>query len=334
MSDAPKPISPIKPHELPYISSIPKDGRRIVVSSYYDSDSNKFYAYSLQPNGEIIIIQAVDLVHGSYIAKSPANKDLDCRLQFAEILTNHFSFQEILFAYKDAEKDLVNGLGSLHKYFVLLKYANESHDISDRFMIDTEIEYAFGNHRSFYDCLNKIICVLLKKYQPASPELPDSFRKVATKSEQDLATKFLFPAPLIEFYKTRENGFLKLRSIRDNIFHHGHSPDSLFKFDDGFAIEINSRFAQQLGDFNLWTDELLKPNRLGSVLPIFTFLVSDMFNAMEHLGTTFINCFQDPPPPIIKGYQVFLRSTVSKHLISLDKYQKEHWFDPKVILNS
>lgn len=334
MLETPKQFPFIKAHELPYVSLVPEDGRSIVVSPYYDSETNSFYAYSLQPNGAILVLKAVDYVHGTYIAKAPANQELDCRMPFSETLIQHFSFKDILSAYHDAENDLINGLGSLHKYFVLLNYANENHDISDSFLVGTEIEYAFGNHRSFYDCLNKMICILHKKYIPSAPTLPDSFRKIAAKSEHHLETTYRFPRPIVEYYKTREDIFLKLRSIRDNIFHHGHSPDRLFKFEDGFAIAIDDHFAQQLGTLNLWSEGVLKPNRLGSVLPIFAFLVKDMFDAMNHLGATFLNCFQNPPPPIAEGHQVFFRSSISRHLISLDKYQKEQWFNPKMILDS
>jgi hypothetical protein len=332
VTETPKSHMFVKAHELPYLSRVPDDGRSIVINPYYDTDARCFYVYSPQPGGAIFVFQPIDYIEGTYIAKGAANSLLDRRLPFSETITQHFSFRDVFYALTDAEQDLINGLCSLHKYFVLLDYANENNDLSDRLMMSTEVEYAFGNHRAFYDCLHRIICIVHKHYQPKSSEPPDSFAKIETKIDQDLATKYLFPKPLVDFYKARRDTFLKLRDIRDNIFHHGHSPDIIYKFRDGFAIGIDDRLAQRLGALNLWPDRLLKPNRLGSVLAIFEFLVRDMFDAMNDLGSTFISCFQDPPPPIATGYQVFLRSSVSKHLASLDEYRQEHWFDPKAVL--
>ncbi len=173
-----------------------------------------------------------------------------------------------------------------------------------------------------------------RRQVPGAPTLPDSFRKIAGKSPKHLETVYRFPSPIVQFYKSREELFLRLRSIRDNVFHHGHSPGVLFEFDDGFATAIDDHFAKQLDAFNLWPEDRLKPNRLGSVLPIFSFLVKDMFDAMNHLGDTLLECVPDLPAALADGYQVFLRSSVSRHLLSLDRYQSEQWFDPKEILRS
>ncbi len=324
----------IKPQELPYLSRAPDDGRSIVVSPYYDVDAKRFYAYSPRPGGMILVLQPTDYIHGTYLAQAPANKDRDCRLPFSETIIQHFSFSDAFQALTDAEKDLINGLGSLHKYFVLLDHANENRDFSAGLTMSTEVEYAFGNHRSFFDRLQRIISIVRKQYRPNSAELPDSFGRIEGKTDEELATNYRLPGPLICFYRGRKDVFLRLRHIRDNIFHHGHSPDTIFRLRNGFAIAIDDRLGRELGHFNLWPDTLLKANRLGSVLAIFAFLIRDMFDAMNHLGDTFLACFHDPPAPIASGYQVFLRSSLSKHLASLDKYQQQHWFDPEVVLGT
>ncbi len=322
----------IRTQELPYLNHIPDDGRDIVISPYYDIVAKCFCFYIQQTDGMIFVFPSDD-IDGTYLAKSSSDTNTDCKIPFLETVYRYFSFSDILKASIDVEKDLINGLGSLHKYFVLLKYANENNDLSGQLMINTEIEYAFGNHRSFYDCLHKIICILLKKYRPTSPQIPDSFAKIALKSDQELELKYLFPKPLIDFYKTRKDIFLKLREIRDNIFHHGHSPDEWsWVFSDGFAFVIDDRFAQKLGGLNLWPESLLRPKRLGSTLAIFEFLVRDMFDAMNHLSNILVDFTSDPPFPLINDHQVFLRSSVSKHLVLLDKYRDEHWIDPRRVL--
>lgn len=138
----------IKASELPYVSLVPADGRAIVVNTFFDVDAKSFYACSRQPGGAILLLKAAEYVQGTYLAKASANPELDCRMPCAETLIQRFSFPDVLFAYRDAERDLMNGLGSLHKYFVLLAYAQQRPDVSNSFLVGTEIEYAFGNHRS------------------------------------------------------------------------------------------------------------------------------------------------------------------------------------------
>jgi hypothetical protein len=227
----------------------------------------------------------------------------------------------------------MNGLASLHKYFVLLLYANEFKNLTYRLTVTTEVEYAFANHRAFYDRLHHMICTVHEIYLPEASKLSKkSFETAVNKSEEELRDKFLLPQPIIEFYKTRMDTFLLLREIRNNIYHHGHSPDSTLLFPDGFAVKVDDRFAKRLGDLSLWPDRLLKPNRLGSVLAILEYLVRDMFDATNTLGDSLISSFRRLPQPIASGYRLFLRSSLSKHLTLLDRYRQEHWFDPREIL--
>jgi hypothetical protein len=322
----------IQATELPYISHIPTDGRKIPLLGYYDSDAVQFYAYSSLPDGRILVLPAVELQEGTYIAKAAAKPELDYHLFFSEKIIQHFSFNDIAFTLNAIERDLLNGLASIHEYFVLLNYSNQYKDHADYLMVRTSVEYAFGNHRAFYDLLHEVICKIHRKYQKRVPSMKDSFEYFATKSVADLREKFLFPEPIINFYKSRVEIFLKLRQIRNNIYHHGHSPDMSFKFPDGFAFRVDDRFATELGDLNLWPDELLKPNRLGSVLAILEYLERDMLDAALNLGNSLLLCFTMPPQPIAPDYKIFLRSVVSKHLVSLDKYRQTHWFDPQKIL--
>lgn len=323
----------IQTAELPYISHVPTDGRKVPLLVYYDVDTLQFFAHSLQPDGRILVLPGVELEEGIYIAKAAAKPELDYRLILLENIIQHFLFADVIFVLQAIERDLINGLASIHEYFVLLNHANQYKDHADNLMIGTNVEYAFGNHRAFYDLLHDLICKIHRKYQKKAPSnMKDSFEYFAIKSEADLRKKFLFPEPIIEFYKSREEIFLKLRQIRNNIFHHGHSSDISFKFQDGFAFQVDDRFATELGNLNLWSDELLKPNRLGSVLAILEFLERDMLDASLKLGNNLLLCFPILPRPIVPGYQVFLRSALSKHLISLHTYGQTHWFDPKKVL--
>lgn len=324
----------IHPTELPYLGFLPNDGRRIPLLGFYDNDRGQFCAYSLQPGNRVLVLPDTLLREGTYISKEAAQPEVDYRLLMTEELIQHFSYEEILKVYRAIEEDIINGLTTLHQYFVLLYFSNANNDLSDHLMIKILVEYAFGNHRAFYDLLNDLICVIHKMFEKRAPNLSNknSFEKFTTMEASDLEGKYFFPQPIVEFYKNREDKFLKLRYVRNNIYHHGHSPDHSFKFDDGFAFRVDDRFAAKLGDLQIWPENLLKPNRLGSVLAILECLVSDMLNAADQLAVTLPICFQTEIQQIAPGYQIFLRSSVGKHIKCLEEYRQKHWFDPAKIL--
>jgi len=322
----------IKPEELAYLSHAPTDGRSIPLAPYYDADAEQFYGWHPMPDRRISVYP-IGLVEGHYLAKRPADPESDRQLPLSTVLLQHFSHRDVWQAVPSVQQDLINALAALHKYFVMLLYANEHEDASYGPMIRTELEYGFVNHRAFYDRLHGIVRRIHEMYGAKGSNLPDSFAKTAKKSEQDLQNKYLLPGPLVGFYKGREVVFLKLRRLRDSIVHHGHSLDGCaFLFADGIAVPLDNGLAEELGDLALWPEALLKPNRLGSALAILAFFASDMLDVMDHLGSSLLSCFPDPPKPIARGYGVFLRSTVSRHLVSLGEYQRIHWFDPTKVL--
>ncbi len=321
----------IEARELPYVTHIPADGRLVVLMGYYDADEEQFYTF-LQSGGKIAVIPSGEMLEGRYIAQFPAKPDIDRQLPLSETLVQHFSFQDVIATLLHVERDLINGLASLQKYFILLHFAKEYGDVSYMLMISTEVEYAVGNHRAFYDRLHGIVCALHPRYHGKSVTLPDSFAKLAEKDGNELDEKYGLPHPLIEFYHGRKRSFLKLRKIRDNIFHHGHSLEIIFLLPDGFALRMGDRFAKELRELGLWEDALLKPNGLCSILPILEYLTRDMSEAAESLASSLLQTFEDLPTSIAAGHHVFFRSTLTRHLTLLDKYRKQHWFDPAKIL--
>lgn len=321
----------INPTQLPYLTHPPSDGRAIPIIGYYDIDQTQFYAYSVQPNGMILILTPLEFKEGIYISKQPAAPNFDCRLEFLEVAYQHFSFNDVLKTIHDLEQDIINGLASIHEYFVLLLYANQYNDFAAQHVLKNVVENAFGTYRSFYDLLHEVNWKVHKKFENNAPTFSDSFERYVNKSEQELAEIFLFPQPIVEFYKSRENKFKTLRAIRNNIFHHGHSPDLPFRLEDGFAFRIDDDFASKLGDLDIWPENLLKPNDLGSVLAIIVFLYSDMHNSATELSFL-LRCITRPLKPIASGFRIFLRSSLSKHLLSIDDYGRKHWFNPKEVL--
>lgn len=322
----------IEARELPYISRHPNDGRCIVAITHYDNIEDQFICYSAQPNGKLLLLRPISMVVGMYVAKLPADATRDYHLPFAEIVFQHFSLPNIWSLVEQLHHDLLNGVATIHKYFVILSHAKTVDSSLASSLISTELEYAIGNHRAFYDLLHKVVMAVNSTYHPHTQQLKDSFAKLVEKESDYLRNNLKLPDPIVQFYKTREDVFLLLRGIRDNIYHHGHTPDFIFTMDDGFAIALSDRFSGRLHRLNLWPDHLLKTNHLGSVLAALEFVVRDMCDAMVQLGQSLINSFVNLPAAVADGYRLYLRSPLGKHLYMLDEYRAKHWFDPDEIL--
>lgn len=110
----------IEARELPYLTLVPDDGRSIPIATHYDVGAKCFYVYIAQPDQTLLVLRPAECVEGTYLAKAPAKAHVDRRLPFLETMIQHFSFGDVFSAVGDAAKDLINGLCSIHKYFVLL----------------------------------------------------------------------------------------------------------------------------------------------------------------------------------------------------------------------
>lgn len=325
-------IEPIEGRDLPYVTRLPDGGRLLVYMSFYDTDEKQFHAYAHQPDGTFFSIRPVDMAAGTYVARSPADKTRDVHLPLAEMVFQHFSLAPICALLTKIEHDLQNALSSIHKYFVLLEHSKRSGDDTGTSLISTEIEYAIGNHRSFYDLIHRMVMAINATYHPNPCQLKDSFAKLAQKDHSYLCTELLLPPALADFYISRARLFLLLREARDNIFHHGHTPNTIYAGDDGFSVMITEGFGKRFEGLNLWPEELLKPNRLGSVLAIVERIVHDMFDTMTVLCDALANSFDQLPAAVADGHHVYLRSPLVQHCHLLDGYRREHWFNPKDVL--
>jgi hypothetical protein len=334
------PIETIRPAELPYVTHLPKDGRSIPLIPLLDS-SGVWHIYLQQPDGSLVAMQPNKAVATSYIADGSRTTSLDICLPLSDMIVQHFSFTDALKVLQDAEHDVINGLASIHRYFVLLAYAKAHPNILPHDLVSAELEFALANHRAFYDLLNSLFICLYKRFlihnktgqrvQPAN--IPDSFNKLIQKSDVDLRDKFYFPQPLVDFLRERQLVFGRLCKIRDNIMHHGHSPDFMYTLPDGFAMGLGGKMWHEVEMMNTWSESLLKPNRLGSVLAFLVFLVDDMMGAMAGLATALKDSFVALPDAIASGHRMYLRDPLVIHLSRIADYRSQHWFDPDVVLD-
>ena len=231
-----------------------------------------------------------------------------------------------------ASQDLINCLGYIEKYFILLHHVKQFKGTNANALLQVELEGIFGLHRSYYDLLQMVINEVFCRNLSQKVTLPDSFHKLVQKEPDELENKYCLPSPLIQFYQKKKSLFLACLQIRDNIFHHGHSFDSIFAFDDGFAVDVNEKPWITLKPIiNLWPEEKLRNKRLGSILVVFAMLAEDMFKTMTYLGDAILASFQKPPI-ICFDDNVYLRTHFARHLHRLSKYERDQWISPVQVL--
>jgi hypothetical protein len=279
-----------------------------------------------------MVVNPLDMAQGHYFARAPAHDD-DVPTNLYGVVIQHYSYPKPLDLVQRMHADIVNALASVHRYFVLLAYANRFFDFATMQMVATELEYAFGNHRAFYDLLNRLITSFRFEPQYSQSALPDSFRKTLQKTDEELATKFGLPAAILCAIRAREPNFVRLREIRDAVFHHGKSvADIVFHLDDGFAVNAESDLLAKLRDLNIWSPSLLRPNGLASLLPLLAFMVRDLTETADSIAQAILEAMS-PPDPIAIGQAVFFRSSLARHIRNIDRYEREHWLSPDQVLD-
>jgi len=320
--------------DLPYLKVIPNDGRAVPVYTFWNSEIDKFYFWLRDKKTNALSeIPVLDYAEGFYISKKSKNDSTDIEDKFAFLLLNHFSRNNILKKFDAIGKDISNQLSSIHKYFLLLQYSKSVDRLLVSNLLKTEIEYAIINYRSFYDLVHSIVIELNLMYNPDRQQISDSFNKYVNKDFDFLTKKMHFPDPIAKLYVKKSEIFLMVRDLRDNIIHHGHTPDIIFVCEDGFAINLDSRFLKKLDFESIWNEETLKPNNLGSVLRFFAFLLIDMTSACEELGRAIVDSFNELPEPILNDVNVYYRSEINRHHKHIQDYYNKCWFDENEILS-
>jgi hypothetical protein len=333
------PLKTMRPQELPYLSYVPTGDRRIPAMPYLDA-AGVWHVYLSQPDGSLVVAHPINAVASAFLSSRLKLTALHTCLPLADMIVQHFSFADAFDILGNIEHDFLNGLASIHRYFILLSYAKATPQCIPRILVNADLEFAFANHRSFYDLLNRLFMCLYKRFiiqdakgQRVMPaHIPDSFSRLLQKSNEDLVAKFHFPQPLIAFLRGREDTFGRLCKIRDNIQHHGHSPHYVFSLSDGFALQVGEKMWSDLRVMNIWADAVLKPNGLASMLALLVFLVEDMQGAMDGLATALEQSFTQLPTAIAQGHRVYLRDHLVVHCGRLAEYREKQWFDPDAVL--
>lgn len=157
-----------------------------------------------------------------------------------------------------------------------------------------------------------------------------SFRQIAQKSRQELQSQYKLPEAMIEYYMSSKDFFLKIRAIRDSIFHYpseGTMQPQRFVFcdDDGFAVSKSNLFPDPLGvSFDIWPQDKVKPNGLVSVLGLISYVNKMVLGDSDKFSDALVQAVP-PPSALSESHMLFLRSPYVHHLLKSDEYVAEQW---------
>jgi hypothetical protein len=323
----------INPATLPFVTDVPQDGRSILVTAFYDHNAKKWHSYVPTEDKKLLSFPVVELVEGIYIAKQAFSED-DFYLPFGTFMLQHLAIGHVPDIHEKIFSDLVNGLSSIHQYFVNLKHENTTGDRAIcTCIVPTNLEYALMNFRAFFDLINQVVAEVLQHViGKKNNHMPESFRKVVQKDVDQLRNNYGFSDPLINFYKAEEKIFLAFRALRDQIVHQGKTVDLFFHFPEGFAVSTEAFPFNSLKCFNIWPTGKLKANAVGSLLPLLAFMLRHMFEALDRLSESLRSSFQKLPTATSAGFSIFGRSRTAIHLKNCEMYLSEHWLQPDAVL--
>jgi len=83
---------------------------------------------------------------------------------------------------------------------------------------------------------------------------------------------------------------------------------------------------------NLWPEDKIRKNGLGSVLPVFILLAEDMYNSMTLLGEAILNSLEILPTPCFED-KLYLRTHFARHLHRFDEYKNIQWISPESVIS-
>ena len=318
--------------ELPdFVRERPDLGRVVWLFSVYSHETGQWSAYIPDGGGGFIRMHPQAMLSGTYLSSAPERGD-DFLDPLATVLFQHLSFPDLFGVFRGISEDLINSLSLVHNYFVLVDHANRHGGFAARKVIAAVIEAMLTTHRSFYDLLNRLVSKTVKHTNLKGVTIGDSFAGMTQKSAEDLLVKFRLPQVLVSFYKQREKRFMTLRAVRDNIVHHGQSPQLIYNYDTGFGVGLDDKVAAALVELEIWHEDSLEKNRIGSVLSLLTFLMADMFGVLQELASAMQQSFTELPLAVAPGLQAFSRSELMFHHANAPRYMESPWQDPVPLL--
>jgi hypothetical protein len=315
--------------KVPYIEHVPQDGRTVFLQPFVDKVDNRFKMFVPQGDGLTWIF--AEPVESCYFAENILDKDNDIYLKIIDLIVRHFSFGSTLETLLGIIRDIENCCAVVEKYFIFLDLYRSTKDALTSNLVTTDLEFLFGNIRSIYDLLQKIIQDLWER--ASRKKLPPSFYQMASREPKDLVSRYGLPEPLAQYYAGARDVFIKCREVRDNIHHRGLGIPVVFSDEDGFAFQkdnlltTNQHLDPITSRFDIWPESKAKKNGLVSVLALISYMNIKLIESTNEFSIALSQSIQ-PLPPISQSYKVFLRGPYIHHLLKSHEYLEKQWVEP------
>lgn len=322
----------MKCEDVPFITCVPNDGRRLLLQPHYDGASWSLYFPSGQ--GEVVKIQMGPdgLSSGLYYALSPARTS-DLELPALSTFVQHLSFPRVAHCIYSLADDFQLLAASLEKLEIFRRIRSELPEV--RFLVMTELEYLFIQVRAMYDVLHAcLIEVCSRLTDPAGNraclKLPTSFAKVVFAGERlrtsaEIQEKYALPEALARFYTASALRLSVIRGVRVDIEHHGKGMPLIFDMGDGFGIQATGGTAW--ASMDVWGRHELRPNSIGSVRALAAYLAETSVGLFHELEVA-LRATIDParlPRAVASDCRVFLTNPCMHHLRNLSEVISDPW---------
>lgn len=289
--------------------------------SEHDSDWYMWHAH----DDKLHPIATYGLVSGQYFAKE-SEQENDIFYPFVHYYTQRASWPEVIGILRHIVDDIHNLATSVSK-IALIQSQKDDMGFGVQRYVTTEIEYIFTVCRSLYDDLQFIASRSwnhVEVREGHQNNLPTTFSEMVLsgdepRSQEELIDAYGIPETLSIYYNKEAEYFLNVRKSRDEIHHHGGTPDQIFLKDEGFAVDTTRA---PFDKFDAWEDDQINQNNLGPLWPFIGHIIETTLNAMNRFQKSFAAQIK-LPPPIAPEYYVLMRGEHLPCILHLDSLQEE-----------
>jgi hypothetical protein len=328
-------------NEIPQLSSIPNDGRVVMLQPWFDTVEAKWHDYAQVESGDLIRFTIEGMLSGIYYARGPASQ-ADLCVPLFTLVAQHLSFPEVAEPIYQLVSDLQLMSASIEKLTLLREVPVSSGARS--FLVETELEYMFMLVRSTYDLLQSVVKHIAALMRASDGKaavkkiLPDSFADVALTSTSrpnekvprtldELQTRYSLPAALASFYVRQSPLFNQLRMIRDGIGHRGKTLPLIFETERGFGISVDG--SSTWSSLEVWKQHPHLPNQIGSVRALGAFLAKTVLDLLLNLEVALRKTISPAllPTAVSEGNLIFMTNPFIRNLSGVDDILASPWLE-------
>ena len=166
--------------KVPYIHHVPNDGRTVFLAPYVDKTDHKWKVHL--PQDDKLGWAFAEPIESCYYSESISDQSKDVYLEIIDVIVQHYSFDSILRTSLELLTRIVDCAVVLEKYFFWLGQFRKTKNLHLANLVQTELEFFFGNVRIVYDLMQTILNELWIK--TGRHKLKDSFEDGANEPKR------------------------------------------------------------------------------------------------------------------------------------------------------